>query len=85
MGELSYFLPRELMFTLALKEAQSVGEGLVIEQKQAEPVGESRQATRRRCPTCAAFPRLARSMLDTGRGKTVRLYECQCGERIWDD
>ena len=38
-----------------------------------------------RCPTCAAYPRLAQSMLDTRNGRTVRLYRCQCGERIWDD
>jgi hypothetical protein len=38
-----------------------------------------------RCPTCAAFPRLAHAMLDMHRNKSVRLYECQCGERIWDD
>jgi hypothetical protein len=40
----------------------------------------------RRCPTCAAFPRLRLQYLNPVRGKTIRLYECgQCGERIWDD
>lgn len=38
-----------------------------------------------RCPSCAAFPQFKHSMLDSTRGKTVRLYECRCGERIWDD
>lgn len=38
-----------------------------------------------RCPSCAAFPKLTHSMLDPRNGKTVRLYECHCGERIWDD
>jgi hypothetical protein len=38
-----------------------------------------------RCPTCAAFPRLLHSMLQPRTGKTVKLYLCQCGERIWDD
>jgi hypothetical protein len=43
------------------------------------------QEVQRRCPTCAAAPRLTHSMLDARNGKTVRLYECECGERIWDD
>ena len=41
--------------------------------------------TRRRCPTCAAFPKLTHRFLDPRQGKTIRLYRCQCGERIWDD
>jgi hypothetical protein len=24
-------------------------------------------------------------MPDPRRGKTLRMYECRCGERIWDD
>ena len=41
--------------------------------------------TRKRCPTCAAFPRIVQQMLAPRTGKTVKLYQCQCGERIWDD
>jgi formate dehydrogenase maturation protein FdhE len=37
------------------------------------------------CPTCASSPHLIVSILDTGKGKTVRLFECGCGEIIWDD
>jgi formate dehydrogenase maturation protein FdhE len=43
------------------------------------------QDTQRRCPVCAAVPRLAQTILDIRNGKTVRLLQCQCGERIWDD
>jgi len=43
------------------------------------------QDTQRRCPTCAAFPRLLHKMLDPRGGKTVHLHQCACGERIWDD
>lgn len=43
------------------------------------------QDTRRRCPACTAFVRLSHAFLDTTKGKSVRLYECQCGERIWED
>jgi hypothetical protein len=38
-----------------------------------------------RCPACAAFPRLSQQFMNPRDGKTVRLYECQCGERIWDE
>ena len=43
------------------------------------------QDTGRRCPNCAAFPRLSFQFLDPRSGRTVRLYECLCGERLWDD
>jgi hypothetical protein len=36
-----------------------------------------------RCPTCAAFPSPLYSMLEPRTGKTVKLQQCQCGERIW--
>lgn len=53
--------------------------------KEAELPKQPVQDQGPRCPTCAAFPRLLHSMLDPRRGKTVRLYECRCGERVWDE
>ncbi len=38
-----------------------------------------------RCPVCAAFPRLTLQFLNFGNGSTIRLHECLCGHRIWDD
>jgi hypothetical protein len=43
------------------------------------------QDRQRHCPVCAAVPRLAQTMLDSRKGKMVSLFQCQCGERIWDD
>ena len=37
------------------------------------------------CPTCASAPGLVVSILDTHKGRMVRLFECKCGEMIWDD
>jgi len=37
------------------------------------------------CPSCASNPDLIVSILDTLKGRTVRLFECSCGELIWDD
>lgn len=53
---------------------------------EQEDVPKPRVETRKRCPTCAAFPGLTASMLDITTGRTVRLYTCgACGERVWDD
>jgi hypothetical protein len=41
--------------------------------------------TMRRCPRCAAFLRPAQTLLDPVKARTVRLFQCECGERIWDD
>jgi hypothetical protein len=38
-----------------------------------------------RCPRCDGQPRLVEKMLDIRSGKIVRLFQCPCGERIWDD
>ena len=40
---------------------------------------------RPRCAACAAFPRLTHSFLEPIKGHKIRLYQCECGERIWDD
>jgi formate dehydrogenase maturation protein FdhE len=37
------------------------------------------------CPACASTPHLVVSILDTRKGRMVRLFECKCGEMIWDD
>ncbi len=41
---------------------------------------------RLRCRRCAEYSCLAYSILDSQRGKTVRLYRCAtCEEHMWDD
>jgi hypothetical protein len=57
----------------------------VIDEKEAKRVKLVTQDKGPRCPTCAAFPQLARSFLDPRTGRTIRLFECRCGERIWDE
>jgi hypothetical protein len=52
-------------------------------KEQSSP--QRAQDTQRRCPVCAAFPRLAQTMLDSRKGKMVRLFQRQCGKSIWDD
>jgi hypothetical protein len=38
----------------------------------------------RRC-RCGAQLRLVRKMLDPRKGRTIRVFECECGERTWDN
>lgn len=38
------------------------------------------------CPRCEEGGlRLVQTILDPRKGKTIRIFECQCGECIWDD
>jgi len=39
----------------------------------------------RLCGSCGEKPALVRSMLDTLSGRTVRMFECQCGEKTWTE
>jgi hypothetical protein len=37
------------------------------------------------CPKCASEIVRLIVILDTRKGKPVRLFRCRCGELIWDD
>jgi hypothetical protein len=41
--------------------------------------------TRRSCPRCDTIPSLARQILDSRNGKTVRMFECKCGKHSWSE
>ena len=34
---------------------------------------------------CGAQPKLVRKMMDPHTGRTVRMFECQCGEKSWSE
>jgi hypothetical protein len=36
-----------------------------------------------RCKRCGAQPQLVSTMLDSAKGRIVRMFECQCGEQTW--
>ena len=48
-----------------------------------KPPGKETQD--RRCPRCDAQPRLVRQILDPRTGRSIRMFECKCGERTWSD
>jgi formate dehydrogenase maturation protein FdhE len=35
------------------------------------------------CIRCGAEPKLVGTMLDSNKGRTIRIFRCQCGEQIW--
>ena len=49
-----------------------------------KPTGEETKEELK-CIRCGDRPIIVQIMLDPRRGKTLRMYECRCGERIWDD
>jgi len=55
-------------------------------KREHEPSGKRNQReTVRRCPACAALVHPAHIILDPAKARTVRVFECECGELIWDD
>jgi hypothetical protein len=37
------------------------------------------------CSRCRGVPPVLRTMLDPKSGKTIRMFECSCGERSWSE
>jgi hypothetical protein len=37
----------------------------------------------RSCNRCGGIPAIVRTMLNSTTGRTIRVYECSCGERTW--
>ena len=54
-------------------------------EKVAEGIhGASTDATRK-CRFCGGALELMRKMLDMDTGHLIQMYECECGDRTWDD
>jgi hypothetical protein len=39
----------------------------------------------RRCVKCDAQPLMVLRMLDPRSGRTIRMFECKCGQRTWSE
>ncbi len=37
----------------------------------------------RRCIRCSAEPKLVGTMLDSNKGRIIRMFKCHCGEQTW--
>jgi hypothetical protein len=56
-----------------------------VELYRAEKVAEIESASIRRCRLCGEKLELVRTVMNTNSGKIIHMFECSCGERIWDD
>jgi hypothetical protein len=50
-------------------------------ERLCEPIDQDKH--RPRCPSCGASPTRMDTILNSPTGQIVRLYRCECGERIW--
>jgi hypothetical protein len=57
----------------------------MTDEKEVERVTPPTQEYPPRCPACAAFPQFRTQFLEPVTGRTIRLYQCECGQRVWDD
>ena len=55
-----------------------------MEWFRAEKIGETESNTLRKCRACDRNLKLVRAIL-TSSGDIIRLFECKCGERIWEE
>lgn len=56
-----------------------------MELFRAEKVGELENNSTLKCRACDRNLELVRAMLTADTGNLIRLFECECGERIWTD
>ena len=54
-------------------------------EKVAEVVHGTSSDSSKKCRFCGATPELMRKMLDLETGCVIRMYECHCGDRTWND
>ncbi|MEY9594007.1 hypothetical protein ABIA06_006298 [Bradyrhizobium yuanmingense] len=56
-----------------------------MELFRAEKVGEIESRPNRKCRFCGRTLRLLKVVHFPDREKTLRSFECECGDRTWDD
>jgi hypothetical protein len=57
----------------------------VMDLFQAERIATVRDQSAETCLLCGAKLVLVRMIVDSDTGSTYRMFECDCGERIWND
>lgn len=56
-----------------------------VELFRAEKVGELESVSTKKCRACGEKLVLVRSILDASSGEMIQMFECDCGERIWEN
>jgi hypothetical protein len=56
-----------------------------VELFRAEKIAVLESDTIKTCRACGEKLMLIRTMLNSDSGYVIHMFECRCGERIWDD
>jgi hypothetical protein len=60
--------------------------GLRVELFQADKVADlAPSESTRKCRLCGEKLVAVRAFVDAATGHVIQTFECECGERIWDD
>jgi hypothetical protein len=59
--------------------------GGAVNHLDSNNLSEAQARDARKCPRCETRLWPPQIILDSRRGKIIHLFECPCGERIWDD
>lgn len=51
----------------------------------AEKIGEIESNSTRHCRFCGKMLKLVRTVFCPDREVAIRVFECECGERTWDE
>ena len=62
-----------------------VHRGEVMELFRAEKIGELESNSTRQCRVCGETLKLVRIVYYPDRKATFLVFECDCGERTWDE
>jgi hypothetical protein len=49
----------------------------------SEKISGKETAEPRTCRHCGDEPKLIRTMLDSQKGRKIRMFKCVCGEQTW--
>jgi tRNA(Leu) C34 or U34 (ribose-2'-O)-methylase TrmL len=52
---------------------------------RAEKIAETEGNSNRECRVCGATLKLVRAVHFADRQSVIRAFECDCGERVWDE
>ncbi len=56
-----------------------------MELFKAEKIGEMESAATKKCPNCNQKLELIRTVFVSSTWNLIRMFECKCGERIWEE
>ena len=58
-------------------------ESKLLTREESDKTIVKETANVRRCPRCDAATRFVGQMLDSVKGRTIRMFRCHCGEQTW--